>query len=307
MWIESHTELLKHTKTTELMRLLHLNNRHTALGLIHAFWWWCLDNAPDGNLEGVDPEDIAKGCLWTEGGHILLMALKKAGFVDAENTVHDWHQYTGRLVEQRTQDAERKRLAYRKISSGEMQMQELSTELSTAKSLNGGGFYGEVENNGENQDFSAGEKREVFYTDNQSTYDNTSTLTYTDIRSNNLSHTVQQDGTNDKAAFEQFFTVFWRNYPARKGRKVGKAQVKAWLFKNLRPHEYQPMLKAVRNYADNCGDYARDPIRFVRDNWWGDWLDTPQAGAAANGPLDINKYKYGKYAHLFNHDDEQDS
>lgn len=310
MWIESHIELLGHYKTTHLMRLLHLNNRHTAVGLLHSFWWWCLVNAPDGNLTGIDPEDIARGCLWTEGGHILLLALKKAGFVDADDTVHDWAQYTGRLVDQRSRDAERKRQTYRRISGGDLRLSggdlqngdlstELSTELSTANSLSNGrnSDMGSdvVQNDGELSTtvypVSAGEKPRKLPNDDKLNTDNTL------LDPIECTNTVEAEAA---AAFEQFFTVFWRNYPARKGRKVGKATVRAWLRKNLKPGDYQPMLKAVRSYADNCGDYARDPIRFLKDDWWRDWLDFEEP----SGPLDINKYKYGKYAHLFNHEDD---
>jgi hypothetical protein len=295
MWIESHSELLNHAKTGKLMRLLHLNNRHTVVGILHSFWWWCLINAPDGNLEGIDPDDIAHGCLWYEGGHVLMLALKAAGFVDSDNHVHDWLQYTGRLVEQRQHDAERKRRAYHSSPAenyGKTEGVENNTDTSVDFVTEKNGTY-----------FSAGEnprKYDVYDSEVSTQYDDVSSVDNI-VRSNYTKSPQEKNGSDgdESSAFETFFTVFWRNYPARHGRKVGKAQVKAWLAKNLKPDEYQPMLKAVRNYADNCGDYARDPIRFVKDHWWADWLDTPAAGSAQNGPLDMNKYLHGKYAHLF--------
>ncbi len=62
-WIESHKAILWHRKTGRLMRRLSIS-RVTAVGHLHCFWWWCTDNAPEGNLTDIDVEDIAQGGLW---------------------------------------------------------------------------------------------------------------------------------------------------------------------------------------------------------------------------------------------------
>jgi hypothetical protein len=120
-WIESHQSLLNHRKTGRLARKLGIS-KITAIGHLHAFWWWCMDNAPDGNLDSIDAEDIADGSGWEEDPTAFIDALIYAGFVDGEAAeppyrIHDWHEYVGKLIEKREKDAERKRLA--RLAEGE--------------------------------------------------------------------------------------------------------------------------------------------------------------------------------------------
>lgn len=112
-WIESHQSLLNHRKTGRLARALSVS-KVTAVGHLHAFWWWCMDNAPTGVLAGIDPEDIADGAAWEGEPKAFIDALVYAGFVDSapgDECVHDWMDYAGKLIEKREKDAERKRLA----------------------------------------------------------------------------------------------------------------------------------------------------------------------------------------------------
>jgi hypothetical protein len=112
-WIESHKAILWHRKTGRLMRALSIS-RIEAVGYLHAFWWWCTDNAPDGSLVGIDPEDLADGSLWEGEPRAFLDGLISAGWVDetAEGlSAHDWYEHCGKLIERRRQDADRKRNA----------------------------------------------------------------------------------------------------------------------------------------------------------------------------------------------------
>jgi hypothetical protein len=112
MWIESHQSLLTHRKTGRLSRALGVS-KITAIGHLHAFWWWCMDNAPNGDLTGIDAEDIADGACWESSPPDFLDALVYAGFVDEDEnhntSVHDWRDFAGKLIEKRTSDAKRKR------------------------------------------------------------------------------------------------------------------------------------------------------------------------------------------------------
>lgn len=111
MWIESHQSLLTHRKTGRLSRALSVS-KITAIGHLHAFWWWCMDNAPTGSLTGVDAEDIADGACWEGEPGEFLAGLIHAGFVDSDGdsvAVHDWHEFAGKLIEKRASDAARKR------------------------------------------------------------------------------------------------------------------------------------------------------------------------------------------------------
>ena len=75
-------------------------------------WWWCLDNAQDGELGHIDAEDIADGAYWEGPPVALIEGLVFAGFLDKDGDdlrVHHWEDYAGKLIEKRKSDAERKR------------------------------------------------------------------------------------------------------------------------------------------------------------------------------------------------------
>lgn len=112
-WIESHQALLTHRKTGRLSRALGVS-RVTAIGHLHVFWWWCLDNAPEGDLTGVDTEDITDGAAWEGDPEKFIDAMVYAGFLDRDPSagtlcVHDWMEFAGKLIQRRKTDAARKR------------------------------------------------------------------------------------------------------------------------------------------------------------------------------------------------------
>jgi hypothetical protein len=109
-WLESHQTLANHPKTLKLARLLNVP-RVTAVGHLHFLWWWALDYAQDGDLSKFDEMDIAVAADWQGEPDVLLAGLKRAGFVNEDGRIHDWYEYTGRLIERRRADAERKREA----------------------------------------------------------------------------------------------------------------------------------------------------------------------------------------------------
>lgn len=125
-WIESHQSLLGHRKTGRISRRLGIS-KVTAIGHLHCLWWWCLDNADDGDLTRIDVEDIAEGACWEGDAQQFLDALIYAEFVDRNDdgviVLHDWMDFAGKLVEKRRSDARRKREArhsedVRRTSSG---------------------------------------------------------------------------------------------------------------------------------------------------------------------------------------------
>ena len=69
-----------------------------------------LDNAPDGDLSALPPRQLAEICQFNarRAGE-LAAALRTSGFVDADGRLHDWGDYTGRLIDQRAANRERQR------------------------------------------------------------------------------------------------------------------------------------------------------------------------------------------------------
>jgi hypothetical protein len=62
-WIESHQSLGRHPKTKAAARALDIS-RVQLVGHLHYLWWWALDFAEDGDLSGIDPDDIAEEAMW---------------------------------------------------------------------------------------------------------------------------------------------------------------------------------------------------------------------------------------------------
>ncbi len=58
------------------------------------------------------------------------------------------------------------------------------------------------------------------------------------------------------------FAMFWKYYPAREGKKIGKPEAEE-LFKKLSAEEQEDIQVAVRAYAGST-DYPVDPIRFFK-------------------------------------------
>jgi len=80
------------------------------------------------------------------------------------------------------------------------------------------------------------------------------------------------------------FEMFWSHYPARHGRpKCGKAPC-LLLFRELEESEQADCVQAAKHYAKASkpkadGSFtqeARDAIRFLRSDWWRDWVQQPQ-------------------------------
>jgi len=123
-WIESHQSLGQHPKTIRLADLLKVHVPE-AVGLLHFFWWWALDYAPNGLVAAADKPVVARACLWHRKPDDLWSALVAAGFVEDLGPemlkIHDWMDYAGRLIEQRAANAARmkaKRAAHVQRTSG---------------------------------------------------------------------------------------------------------------------------------------------------------------------------------------------
>lgn len=113
MWIESHQEIARHPKTRRLALKLGVS-RAAAIGHLHLLWWWAVDYAQDGNLTGVEPEIIAEEAMWDGDPAVFVQAMVESEWLDTSDgrmTIHDWHDYAGKLIEARRKDAERKREA----------------------------------------------------------------------------------------------------------------------------------------------------------------------------------------------------
>ncbi|MHB8646466.1 MAG: hypothetical protein ACYDAR_11830 [Thermomicrobiales bacterium] len=86
------------------------------IGHLHLLWWWCLDYAPDGDLQSFSPDDLEMAMGWEGTAGHLFDALCNCGSdhsfgfietVDGCSFIHDWHHYGGKLVARRAESRER--------------------------------------------------------------------------------------------------------------------------------------------------------------------------------------------------------
>lgn len=120
-WIESHQELASHPKTLRLARLLG-DSLPATIGRLHLLWWWSLSYAPNGDLSRFEDDELATPMLWEGDPAQLRQGLVTAGFVNTDGSLHDWHEYAGRLVNQRALTREQR------ASGGRNRMAQLSPE-----------------------------------------------------------------------------------------------------------------------------------------------------------------------------------
>lgn len=104
-WIQVYSNLPQHPKTTRLADELGLAStalspNAMAVGLVVSLWTWAIQNAYDGDLSGCSQRAIADACMWRKKPDVLVKALMKAGFLDADMKLHDWDEHACLLVEQ---------------------------------------------------------------------------------------------------------------------------------------------------------------------------------------------------------------
>jgi hypothetical protein len=110
-WIKVDAELPRHRKTLALAAELG-QHRWYAAGLLHDIWGWAIEHAKDGQI---DPERQSESLARTIGARRdqaarYLVALKKVGWIDPDNRLHEWDEWGGQLVIDKEKDATRNRL-----------------------------------------------------------------------------------------------------------------------------------------------------------------------------------------------------
>ena len=76
------------------------------------------------------------------------------------------------------------------------------------------------------------------------------------------------------------FKTFWNLYPLRNGKKVGKKECEDYFRENIKPEDLNQLIIATGNYTNSKtakDNYAKDPIRFLKKDFWRDWIEPPEA------------------------------
>lgn len=107
-WIEVHEELPRHDKVVILRRKLRITTPQ-AVGHLVMLWLNGMRLHEDGYYDLSRPEVVADAAGWDGEPQELVDALQYAGLMDPDGRIHNWDRYTGRLIECRRKDADRKR------------------------------------------------------------------------------------------------------------------------------------------------------------------------------------------------------
>lgn len=111
-WLKLEETFHGHPKFRRLGRALGVSHV-TAKGHVATLWSWSLRYAPDGDLSGLDIEDIADAADWEDDPKIFVDALVKAGLIDGDTrdgyAIHEWMERAGSYREATRKAAQRAR------------------------------------------------------------------------------------------------------------------------------------------------------------------------------------------------------
>ena len=109
-WIRVDVTLTQHPKVGRLSRALQCS-RDEAVGVMVRVWSWSTAYAADGDLSRFESAELQDEIGYERaplfGEMPLLEALTAAGFLDADMTLHDWHEHNGVMADRRRANAER--------------------------------------------------------------------------------------------------------------------------------------------------------------------------------------------------------
>lgn len=256
-WLQVHQTIKDHRKTFDSADALGIEPSHM-IGLIVSFWLWALDNAPLGDLEGISNRTIARAAGWpdSDADHFV-ECIEAAGWLDSDNngrlTIHDWHDYTGKLIDQR--EAEKQRSRRRRAAA----------TSPPDRGTTAGRPEDDREKTGHRVDQTRLDKSRE------------------EKKENPLSADAEPEAKKQTAQ-ERRFDEFWSIYP----RKVGKkAALNSW--KKLKPDAelFERIIQAVATakasdqWIRGNGRFIPHPATWLNQGRWDDELD-PAAPAAGN-------------------------
>lgn len=99
-WIESHQSIATHPKLYRLS-ILSGYDPDTCIAKLHRLWWWALQYAEDGDLNGYSDEEIGYGLAINKPDESkkFVASLRAAEWIDAKNNyIHDWFDYAQKYL-----------------------------------------------------------------------------------------------------------------------------------------------------------------------------------------------------------------
>lgn len=264
-WIQVHQQLKDHRKLLAAADELEVEPAHM-LGLLISFWLWALDNTPSGSLEGISNRMIARAAQWDGNPDELVEVLKNSGLLDEETAgkleIHDWYEYTGKLIDQR--EAEKNRSRRRRAAAAAAPPSEAQTTA------------------GQTEDAPQGGQKKTAGRVNQSRPDQSKA----DQSKPDQGDQPPNPQTEVKAdAQTRRFAEFWKAYPKKVGKKAAE---KSW--QKLKPDAelFERIMQAVTaakgsdQWNRENGRFIPNPSTWINQGRWDDEL--PAAGSFQQQP-----------------------
>lgn len=118
MWIEIHTNLVRHRKLKAFARALQIEP-HIAMGHLATFWMNVLEQAETGDITKWSKQDIADYAHYVGDVDKFYDALKNGGdgWIDEKDgrvLLHDWWDYVGRYLSAKYKTSNPAKLGYLK-------------------------------------------------------------------------------------------------------------------------------------------------------------------------------------------------
>ena len=248
-WLQVHQTIKDHRKLLDAADALEIAPPHM-MGMLISFWLWALDNAPSGKLSGISSRMIARAAQWDGEAEKLVETLIYAGWLDENEDrdleIHDWYEYAGKLIDQRT--AEKNRSQRRRAAAAAVKQPQDDHQATAGQPPD---------------DRRSTDKRPQ--DDRQTTAGRVEKSRVEKSIDNIIPPTPSSeagDGDNDipkKSLIEERFAEFWAAYP----KKVGKQNaIKAW--NKIKPSaELHARIMGAVSQQKRSEDWIREHGRFI--------------------------------------------
>lgn len=234
-WIKVDQSLRDHRKLLSAADILDICPAYL-MGMIISLWLWSLDNVPTGNLDGISARTIARAAQWDGDAQSFVDALTEAGFLDREADgsleIHNWHTWTGKLLDKRQHEKDRsaRRRSEKSAKSKQPEVDQRSTS-------------GRVEQT----------------TVNQSSVDDTPSSPSTEEE--------ERKPLDNEVGFD----TFWEHYPKKVGKTYARKvwdelnPDAALVAKIIDAVDKQ---KNSKQWAKSDGQYIPNPASWLEKGYW---------------------------------------
>ena len=262
-----------HPKTIKLQSLL---GSEVVLSLLR-LWCYAGQWKPSGNLEGMNQEEIEGAALYVGNPGMFVQVLLDVKFLNADLTLHDWQEHN----------------PWAAGSLKRSDMARFSRMADTHPKI-----FKDLRDKGVN---AVSRKEYEALTEPQRNVNEPLTKVVTNRLTPSPSPAPSQEPTplSPKAAtsYPEWFEAWWNLYPARKGKKAGK-KTTFTLSKMIPETDREDLITATENYSkdpESVNGFAKDPERFLKNDYWRDFIEKPDPGNLDNilGPASSSKNREG--------------